>query len=291
MIGSALVASLSDRGERVARLVRSTVRDGENEVRWDPERGELDADRLGELRPEAIVHLAGESIDGRWTEERKARIRDSRVRGTRLLSETIAALSPRPRVMVCASAVGYYGDRGEQVLDEQSGAGSTFLAEVTEAWEAAAQPAREAGVRVVNARFGIALSPDGGALARMLRPFRLGLGGPLASGRQYMSWIALDDVVGAIEHALVTDALEGPVNVTSPEPVTNRQFASKLGRVLGRPAVLRVPRFALRAALGELAGELSGGQRAVPRRLLAAGYEFRHPRLEEALRRMLDRDG
>jgi uncharacterized protein (TIGR01777 family) len=291
MIGSALVSTLLRDGERVTRLVRSPVAASEDELRWDPQRGDLDAGRLDELGPEAVVHLAGESIGGRWTAERKARIRASRVEGTRLLSERIAALSRRPSVMVCASAVGYYGDRGEEVLEESSGPGATFLAEVTRSWEAAAQPARDAGIRVVNLRFGIVLSPDGGALARMLPLFRLGVGGPLGNGRQYMSWIALDDVVGTIQHALGAEALEGPVNTASPNPVTNREFARTLGRVLGRPAVLPAPAFALRLALGELGGELLGGQRVNPRRLLASGYEFRHPQLEEALRGMLDRSG
>jgi uncharacterized protein len=291
MIGSALVSTLVRGAVRVTRLVRSPVAGSEDELRWDPQRGDLDAGRLEELGPEAVVHLAGESIGGRWTAERKARIRDSRVEGTRLLSERIAALSRRPSVMVCASAVGYYGDRGEELLEESSGPGATFLAEVTRSWEAAAQPARDAGIRVVNLRLGIVLSPDGGALARMLPLFRLGVGGPLGNGRQYMSWIALDDVVGTIQHALGAEALEGPVNTASPNPVTNREFARTLGRVLGRPAVLPAPAFALRLAFGELGDELLGGQRVNPRRLLASGYEFRYPQLEEALLGMLDRSG
>ena len=291
MIGSALVASLLRRGERVIRLVRKPVEQSERELHWDPQRGELDRKRLAELHPDAVVHLAGETIGGRWTAGRKARIRDSRVQGTFLLSERIAALEPRPSVLVCASAVGYYGDRGDEVLQEGSGAGSGFLAEVTQAWEAAAQPARDAGIRVVNPRLGIVLSPGGGALQRMLTPFQLGVGGPLGSGRQYMSWIALDDTVGAIEHALVTEALEGPINTAAPNPVRNREFAKALGRALRRPAVLPVPAFAMRLFLGELGRELLGGQRVDASRLVASGYEFRHPQLEEALRALLRGNG
>jgi uncharacterized protein len=287
MIGSALVASLLRGGDRVIRLVRKPVDRSDREVHWDPQRGELDRERIAELRPDAVVHLAGESIGGRWTAERKVRIRDSRVLGTHLLSETIAALEPRPSVMVCASAVGYYGDRGDELLEERSAPGSSFLAQVTRDWEAAAQPARAAGVRVVHPRLGIVLSPDGGALRRMLTAFRLGAGGPLGSGRQYMSWIALDDAVGAIEHALVTESLDGPVNTAAPQPVRNREFAKALGRALRRPAVLPVPAFALRLLLGELGDELLGGQRADASRLVASGYGFRHPQLDEALRSML----
>jgi uncharacterized protein (TIGR01777 family) len=291
LIGSALVSALARDGERVVRLVRSPVEDREAELRWDPTGADLDAGRLRELGPDAVVHLAGESIGGRWTAARKARIRDSRVQGTRLLSERIASLERRPGVLVCASAVGYYGDRGDEVLDESSRPGSTFLAQVTQAWEAAAEPARAAGIRVVNLRLGIVLSKRGGALGRMLPLFRLGLGGPLGSGRQYMSWVALDDVVDVIRHALVTATLDGPVNTASPNPVTNREFARTLGRVLGRPAVMPAPAFALRLVLGELGGELLGGQRVDPGRLLASGYEFRNPQLEPALRAILDKGG
>lgn len=290
MIGSALVSGLRRAGERVTRLVRSSLAEDGDAMRWDPDGRALDIARLAQLAPDAVVHLAGESVGSRWSAERKLRIRTSRVLGTRLLSEGLAALPRRPPVMVCASAVGYYGDRGHELLDEGSGPGSGFLAEVTQEWEAAAQPARAAGIRVVHLRIGIVLSPDGGALARMLPLFRVGAGGPLGSGRQYMSWIALGDVVGAIRHAIVTEALEGPVNTVSPEPVTNREFTRTLGRVLRRPAVLPAPAFALRLVLGELGGELLGGQRVQPGRLLATGYEFVHPRLEQALREMLARD-
>jgi uncharacterized protein (TIGR01777 family) len=289
LIGSALVASLRERGDEVIRLVRSAPT-GEEDVRWDPGSGSIDAARLDALAPEAVVHLAGESIGGgRWTSERKRRICESRTVGTRLVSETMARLSAPPAAIVCASAIGYYGDRGDELLTEASAVGSGFLAEVTRDWEEATVPARDAGIRVVNTRFGIVLSAEGGALARMLLPFRLGLGGRLGSGRQWFSWVALDDVVGAIEHSLGAHELAGAVNVTAPNPVTNREFTKTLARVLGRPAVVPVPAAALRIALGELADNLLGGQRVLPERLLASGYAFRHPDLECALRELLGR--
>jgi uncharacterized protein (TIGR01777 family) len=291
-IGSAVVSALSEAGERVIRLVRSPPRDPARELRWDPERGELDAARLDALAPEAIVHLAGESVAGRWTGAKKTRIRESRVRGTRLLSTTAASLSRPPAVIVCASAVGYYGDRGDERLEEGSGPGGGFLAQVVRDWEAAAAPARERGVRVVNLRFGIVLSAEGGALRSMLTPFRLGLGARLGNGSQYMSWVALEDAVGAIRFALSNNDLEGPLNVCSPNPVTNREFTRTLGRLLGRPALLWLPRPAIQLALGrELAGELLASQRASPGRLLGTGYTFRHPGLEDALRQALAKDG
>jgi uncharacterized protein (TIGR01777 family) len=287
LIGSALVASLRERGDDVFRLVRTPVR-REDELHWDPDAGAIDADRLGALAPDAVIHLAGESIGGgRWTRERKRRIRESRTRGTRLVSEIVARLSPPPAAMVCASAVGYYGDRGDEVLTEASPPGTGFLAEVTKEWEEATAAAREAGVLVVTTRFGIVLSADGGALPRMLLPFRLGLGGRLGSGRQYFSWVALDDVVGAVVHLLGAEELAGAVNVTAPNPVTNRELTQTLSRVLRRPAVVPVPAVVLRVALGEIAQDLLGGQRAHPERLLASGYEFRHQELEPALRDLL----
>lgn len=242
---------------------------------------------------EAVVHLAGESIaGGRWTPERKARIVASRVDLTRRLAEAIAALPEqvRPKVLVCASAIGFYGDRGDQVLTEASAAGRGFLPETCAAWEAAAEPVRGAGVRLVHLRFGIVLSPLGGALEQMLPPFRLGLGGPVGSGRQWFSWIALDDVVGAIHHAVVTPSLAGAVNVTAPEPVRNASFGATLGHVLGRPAVLPLPAFAIRLLFGEMGTELLlGSQRVSPGRLLASGYTFRFRTLEPALLHLLGR--
>ena len=288
LIGSALVPVLRTGGHRVTRLLRSQARPGENQFRWDPEGGSLDPSSLE--GSEAVVHLAGASVAGRWTEAKKARILDSRVKGTKLLSDALASLERPPKVMVCSSAIGYYGDRGEEELTEESSPGSGFLADVARRWEAACQPAAEAGIRIVNLRTGIVLSPAGGALAKMLTAFRLGAGGRLGSGHQYMSWIALDDVIGAIRHALVTEELSGPVNAVAPNPVTNREFTRTLGKVLGRPTLLSMPAFAARLALGQFAEEgLLAGARVVPARLAQTGYQFRHPELEPALRRLLDR--
>ena len=239
LIGSALVRRLEAGGHRVARLVRSREATGDGAHFWDPDNGVLDDAALREA--DAVVHLAGETVAGRWSDEKKRRIRDSRIKGTRLLSEAIASMEDRPQIFVCASAVGIYGDRGDEELTEDSARGTGFLADVVVEWEAATKPATAAGVRVVNIRSGQVLSPDGGVLAELLRPFRLGLGGPLGGGSHYMSWISIDDEVRAIEHALVTQDLSGPVNLVAPHPVTNREFAKTLGRVLGRPAVLPTP--------------------------------------------------
>ena len=235
------------------------------------------------------MHLAGETIaTGRWTAARKARIRDSRVRGTGLLTRALVKLDRKPRVFVSASAVGIYGTRGDEVVDERSAPGQGFLAEVCSQWEAATRPATDAGIRVVNVRVGVVLSGTGGALAKMLPPFRLGLGGVMGSGRQYMSWIAIDDVVGAIEHLLLADTVVGPVNLVAPDPVSNREFTKTLGRVLRRPTILRLPAFAIRLGLGEVADELLlASTRAQPARLTASGYQFGYPTLEGALRHLL----
>jgi len=289
LVGSALAPFLTGSGHQVVRLVRSQPRDEASEVRWDPEAGAIDKAGLGAV--DAAVHLAGESIAaGRWTAARKVRILESRVKGTRLLAETLAGLKQRPKVFVSASAVGYYGDRGEETLTEESGPGSAYLSEVCRQWEAAAEPAAASGIRVVNLRFGIVLSAAGGALPRLLTPFRLGLGGRLGSGKQFMSWIAIDDVVGAIVHALMTEALRGPANAVAPQPVTNREFTKTLGRVLGRPTLFPMPACAARLAFGEMADELLlASQRVEPARLLASGYQFRFPHLEGALRHLLGR--
>jgi uncharacterized protein (TIGR01777 family) len=286
LIGSALLPRLSADGHRVTRLVRSQPAPGEAAIRWDPEAGSLDAKSLEGI--DAAVHLAGENIAARWTAEKKRRIRDSRVNGTRLLSDTLARLERPPQALVCASAIGYYGDRGDELLSEESPPGRGFLAEVCQAWEAAADAARHKGIRVVHLRFGVVLSPAGGALAKMLPPFRLGLGGPLGSGRQYMSWIAIDDAVGAIQHALATEALQGPANAAAPNPVRNREFTRALARVLRRPALVPMPAFAARLLFGEMADELLlASARVQPAKLLATGYTFRYPELEGALRHLL----
>ena len=239
---------------------------------------------------DAVVHLAGESVMGRWTSAKKARIRNSRVQGTRLLSETIAGLPGPPGVMVCASATGYYGDRGNELLREESDPGSNFLAGVCREWEAAADPARAAGVRVVHPRFGIVLSPEGGALGTTLPIFKLGGGGRIGSGRQYWPWIAVDDVVGATIHALDSESFRGAVNVTVPDPPTNEEYTKTLGYVLGRPTVFPLPAPAARLALGQVADELLlASQRVEPARLRESGYSYRYPELEGALRYLLER--
>jgi uncharacterized protein (TIGR01777 family) len=257
-------------------------------VAWDPSRGEIDAAALEGV--DAVIHLAGESVSERWTAEHKRAIRDSRMKGTSLLAATLARLPRRPSVLVSISAVGYYGDGGDRVLDESLPPGRDFLGGVARDWEAATGAAADAGSRVASARQGGVLSPRGGALARLLPPFRLGGGGKIGDGRQWMSWIALDDAIGALEHLVFTDEARGPFNVVAPQPVTNAQFAHALGHVLHRPAIMTVPEFALKLAFGEMAeAMLIAGQRASCERLVASGYRFRHPELEQALRFELSR--
>lgn len=288
LVGSALMPVLTSAGHEVRPMVRPGGNRAPGSIAWDPEASSLELAALEGV--DAVVHLAGESIASRWTDDRKRRIRESRVKGTRLVAESIARLATRPSVLVCASAVGVYGPRGSEPLDETAASGTGFLAEICRAWESAADPARAANIRVVHTRFGMILSDKGGALAKMLTPFKLGVAGKVGSGDQYMSWIALDDVVGAIQHALGTTDLSGPVNTVAPTPVTNLEFTKTLGRVLSRPTVLPMPAFAARLLFGEMAQELLlSGQRAVPARLLAAGFRFRHPELEEALRSLLRR--
>ena len=285
LVGRALLKDLGEK--RVLRLVRARGEGGPGALVWDPARGALETGRLNGC--EAVVHLAGEPIGSRrWSAPVKDRIRRSRTEGTRLLAGALARIAHPPRVLVSASAIGIYGDRGDEVLDEASPAGSGFLPEVAEAWEAAAQRAAAAGIRVVSLRFGIILSARGGALRRMLTPFRLGGGGPLGSGRQWMSWVHVADVVGAIRMALERDDLSGPINVVSPAPVRNAEFSHALGHVLHRPSFLRAPAFALRLALGEMADALLlSSQRVIPARLQAAGYQFRFPSLDAALADLL----
>lgn len=287
LVGSELVSVVTTDGQRVTRIVRG--RPGTGEVAWDPAAREFDAAGLEGI--DAMVHLAGESIAARrWDEAQKKRIQDSRIDGTQLLCEALGRMTKPPKVLVSASAIGFYGHRGDEVLDESCPAGSGFLAEVAQAWEAATQPAADAGIRVVNLRFGVILSPRGGALAKMLTPFKLGVGGIVGNGRQYWSWISIDDTVGAVHHAIITDSLSGPVNTVAPNAVTNREFTKTLGRVLGRPTLVPMPAIAARLALGEMANELLlASTRVVPKRLVESGYEFRHAALEEALRHVLRR--
>jgi hypothetical protein len=283
-IGTALTRALEARGDRVVRLTRGASANGPT---WDPDAGTISTVAFDGA--DAVVHLAGVGIgDKKWTPEQKRAVLDSRVKGTTLLADTLAELPAKPGVLVSGSAVGYYGDGGDTVLDESSPNGD-FLADVCRQWEACTQPAADAGVRVVNIRTGIVLHPDGGALQQLLTPFRLGLGGRIASGKQWMSWIALPDEVGAIIHALDHDTLRGPVDLTAPNPVTNAELTKTLGRVLHRPTVLPTPLLPLKLRYGaELVHALLViGQRALPRKLEAAGYEFAHPELEGALQALL----
>jgi uncharacterized protein (TIGR01777 family) len=289
LIGSALLPLLTTGGHTAVGLVRKGSASADSDSWWDPGTGEVSEAAL--QGTSAVVHLAGESIaDGRWTAARKAAIRESRVAGTRKLAEFLAQSPRRPDVFVCASAIGYYGDRGDTVLGEEDEAGEGFLSEVCRAWEAATRPLAEAGTRVVHVRTGIVLSPAGGALGKMLTPFKLGAGGVIGSGKQYMSWIGIDDLVGIFYHALNTDSLSGPLNATAPHPVTNREFTKTLGRVLGRPTVAPLPAFAARLAFGEMADELLlSSARVEPKKALATGYTFRHADLEANLRHLLGR--
>jgi hypothetical protein len=257
-------------------------------VYWNPAAGEIDAAKLEGF--DAVVHLAGEPITGRWNATKKTAIRESRVKGTRLLCEALARLSKRPRVLIAASASGYYGDRGDEVLREESGAGSLFLSQVCQEWEAATKAAAESGIRVVNLRFGFILSRAGGGLAKMLPAFKMGAGGKIGSGKQYMSWIAIDDLLQIILFATTAETVNGPVNAVAPNPVTNLAFTKTLARVLGRPAIFPMPAFAVRLAFGEMGEELLlASARIEPTRLLSAGYQFRFPELEGALRHLLGR--
>lgn len=289
LIGSNLRDFLTTGGHRVISLVRDSRKLREDAILWNPAAGEIDRDGL--VGVDAVVHLAGTSIaSGRWTDARKRSIKASRVRGTELISRALAEMNDGPRVLVSASAIGYYGDRGAEPLNESALPGKGFLAEVCRAWEGATKPAERAGVRVVNVRAGVALSPQGGALGQMLLPFKVGAGGRLGSGKQYLSWIDLDDLVGVFHHAVQTDFLRGPVNATAPNAVTNATFTAALGRALGRPTVVPVPGLAVKAAFGELGKELLlWGQRVTPTKLLESGFEFFYEGVEDSMRFQLGR--
>lgn len=282
LIGRPLVAALRARGDEVTILSR----DPERGVTWDPLTDPAPHEALSGR--DAVVHLAAENLAQRWTTKSKRLIRDSRLLGTEHLLAGIAAASPRPATLVSASAVGYYGDRGDEPLDEESSAGRDWPAQICVDWEAAASAATELGLRVCLVRTGVVLSRHGGALAKMLPPFRAGLGGPVAGGDQYMSWIALDDIVGLYVAALDNARYAGPVNATGPDPVTNAEFSKALGHALHRPAVAPVPKAAVRLLFGEMSQIVTGGQNVLPARALALGYEFRHPELDGALAAALD---
>jgi len=286
LIGSALFPELEAKGHTVRRLTRHPRQEGD--IRWDIDAGTVDGGLSG---IDAVVHLAGESIaEGRWTEEKKRRILESRRKGTRLLAEKVAGLDEPPSVMVSVSATGYYGDRGNELLTEESESGDLFLSEVCREWEAAADPAREAGVRVVHPRLGIVLSTEGGALGATLPIFKLGGGGKIGSGGQYWSWVSFDDVIGVILHVMHSGDLSGPVNVVTPDSLTNAEYTGVLGKVLNRPTLFTVPAPAARIILGEITDELLlASARVEPVRLQETGYSFRHPELEGALRHLLGR--
>jgi uncharacterized protein (TIGR01777 family) len=289
MIGSALAANLRAEGVRVRRLVRGRVV-SPDDIPWAPEKGEIDSSALEGI--DAIVNLAGAPIAQRWTEARKLEIRESRVKGTTTLANAVAKLERKPKVVLSGAAIGYYGDRDDELLDETSAPGSDFLSHVVMEWEAATAPMANAGVRVVMLRTGIVLSRRGGALAKLLLPFELGLGGPIGSGKQWMSWISLHDHVRAMRHAIATPAVFGPVNLVAPEAVRNAEFAHTFGRVLNRPSVIPVPAFALELIYGEMAKTtILAGQHVIPRALLANGFSFDDPTLEAGLRRALSPSG
>ena len=287
LIGTALVESLEGDGHQVTKLVRGEPR-GENELRWSPSSGTIDA--AGLEGHDAVVHLAGVGIgDHRWTDEHKAAVLDSRVQGTSLLATTLARLDRPPQVLASGSAVGYYGDTGDRPVTEVDGPGTGFLADVVQQWEAASAPAADAGIRVARFRSGVVLTDRGGALDKQLLPFKMGLGGRVGTGEQYLSWISLDDEVAGIRYLLTTPTIEGPVNLTSPNPVTNAEFTRALGQVLGRPTVMPVPKLALHTMFGKqmVAEMLLAGQRVLPAVLQASGFTFVDDEIEAALRRIL----
>ncbi len=289
LVGSELAKRLRGQGHTVRTLVRREANERQGEIAWSPAEGQIAASELEGL--DAVVHLAGESIaEGRWNDEKKKRILESRVQGTKLLAETIGKLKQKPSTFVCASAIGIYGSRGDEKLTEESAAGEGFLADVCQAWEKACEPARKAGIRVVNLRIGVVLSREGGALKKMLLPFQLGAGGRLGSGQQFMSWITRDDLVQVIQHAIEHTELSGPVNAVAPEPVTNKVFTQALGKVLHRPTLFPVPAPAARLAFGEMADELLlSSTRVVPEKLQGSGYQFASADIEGGLRTALQR--
>jgi uncharacterized protein (TIGR01777 family) len=286
LIGSALIKALGDTGRNVVRLVRQSSPPS-GALSWDLVADHMDSAML--QGADAIIHLGGENLsDGRWTAQKKRRIATSRIQPTRLLARTASQMQKPPRILLCASAIGFYGDRGEELLTEDSPPGHGFVADVCQQWEQASAPAAAAGIRVVHARFGVVLSAAGGALAKMLTPFRLGLGGMMGSGRQYVGWICLDDAVAAMLHLLGRSQLSGPVNLVAPQSVTNRELTKSLGRALRRPTLFPLPAFAARLLLGEMADELLlASTRVIPKRLQEDGFAFRHPDLDGALAHLL----
>jgi len=289
-IGAALVPALRASGAQITRLSRpggAQTTPDEESIPWDPEQP-LAAGALSGF--DAVIHLAGESIVGRWSEDKKKKIRESRVMGTRNVAQALAQAKDKPSIFVCSSAIGYYGDRGDELLNEESAPGVGFLPEVCREWEVATRPAAEAGIQTVQIRTGVVLSSRGGALGKMLMPFKMGVGGKIGSGKQWMSWIDVEDMVGAIHHILKSDLLRGPVNMVAPKPVTNEEFTKTLGSVLSRPAILPMPAFAVKLLFGEM-GEtvLLGSQRVEPSQLISSGYPFRFRTLRASLENILSR--
>jgi len=285
-VGGNLTEFLLERGCKVKKLTRSVQGSAGNLVYWNPAKGEIELEALEGL--DAVVHLAGENIAGRWTEKRKTNIENSRIQGTKLLSESLAKLNKKPQVLIAASATGYYGDRGDEILSEESAPGEGFLTDVCLKWENATEVANEAGIRVFNLRIGMVLGLGGGALQKMLPPFKIGVGGKIGGGKQYWSWIAIDDLVGIIYYLLNSQDLKGPVNAVAPYPVTNSEFTFALGRVLNRPTILPLPGFVARGLLGEMAdATMLSSARVIPQKLLDSGYKFKYPKLEQALNSIL----
>ena len=283
LIGRAVIEEAIKRGDSFTGLTRSSTSLYDSQAHWDPDSGDIDLSSLE--GHDAVINLAGETITGRWTPEKKERIRTSRIRSAELLVSSILKLESKPKILVGASAVGFYGDRGDEVLTEESTSGEGFFPEICKEWESKLRPLEEAGIRVVNLRIGVVLSKDGGALKEMLLPFKLGLGGRIGNGRQYWSWITIDDVVGAIFHCIENENVKGPVNIVAPGSVTNSKFTEELGKALGRPTVFPVPAFAARALFGEMADEaILSSVRVEPEKLLKTGYQFKHTDLLQALR-------
>ena len=285
-VGTHLTQFLLQKGYKVKVMIRSSNKTREDQIYWNPDQDEIDTNSLEGL--DYVVHLAGENIAGRWTADKKARIENSRVKGTKLLSDSLAKLKNPPKVLIAASAIGIYGNRGDEILTEDSSSGSGFLADVGVKWEEATKLAEEAGIRVCNVRIGLVLGMDGGALEKMIIPFRLGLGGKIGDGRQYWSWIAIDDLISIIYSLLNNENLSGPVNAVAPNAVTNSEFTSIIGKVLKRPTIIPLPAFAAKGLLGEMADEtMLSSTRVLPQKLLDSGYEFKYTQLEDALTEIL----
>lgn len=291
LIGSALAPALRRAEHDVVTLKRAQTDSGDCcSFYWDPYNKKIDD--LAFEGVDAVIHLSGENIAGRWTAAKKQRIRDSRVQTTSFLSQAASNCEVPPKTLICASAIGYYGDRGDEILDETSKFGSGFLAALTREWEAATTPASVKGIRVVNVRIGVVLSAKGGALKRMLLPFKMGAGGIIGDGTQFWSWVSVDDVVGIIQHALMNEKIEGPVNAVAPEAITNAEFTRVLGKILSRPTIIPMPKFAAKLAFGEMGDALLlASTRVSPKTMLATGYQFKHNDLESALRDLLEING